>query len=87
MLVECGFSPMEAICAATGLAAQAMDLAQETGTIRPGLAADLVVVDGDPLQDISILSPVNSRIDMVIKGGRVVHQRARAGEGSAISPE
>jgi imidazolonepropionase-like amidohydrolase len=84
MLVEGGFSPMEAIVAATGLAADAMDLASEAGRIRPGLAADLVVVQGDPLQDVSILSSINSRIEMVVKGGRIVHQRCCAGEGSAI---
>lgn len=82
MLVACGLSPMEAIVTATGLAAEAMGLAQETGTIRPGLAADLVVVDADPLLDIRVLTPLKSRIDMVIKGGRIVQHRF-FGEGTS----
>ena len=87
MLVEGGFSPMEAIVAATGLAADAMGLTRETGTIQPGLAADLLLVDGDPLKDISVLAPFNSRIEMVVKGGRIVHRRSCAEEGSAIAAQ
>ncbi len=83
MLVECGFSPMEAIGAATGLAAEAMGLTRESGTIQAGLAADLLLVDGDPLKDISILTPLNSAIDLVIKGGGIVHRRRPAEEGPA----
>jgi imidazolonepropionase-like amidohydrolase len=83
MLVECGLSPMEAVVAATGLAAEAMGLARETGTIRPGLAADLVVVDGNPLEEIRLLSPLDPRIELVVKGGRIVH---RCGEdGPAVA--
>ena len=82
MLVECGYSPMEAVVSATGLAAEAMGVAHETGTVRPGLAADLVVVDGDPLKDISVLAPFNSRIEAVVKDGRVVRRGRGAEEGS-----
>ena len=74
MLVRSGLSNMEAIVAATGGAAEAMGLAEEVGTLRPGLAADLLVVDGDPLKDISVLAPFNSKIDMVIKDGQIVHR-------------
>lgn len=72
MLARCGLTNMEAIVAATGGAAEAMGLADKVGIIRPGLAADILVVDGDPLQDISVLAPFNSRIEMVIKDGRIV---------------
>lgn len=75
MLARSGLSNMEAIVAATGGAAEAMGLAEEVGTVRAGLAADLVVVDGNPLQDISVLAPFNSRIETVIKNGQIVHRR------------
>jgi imidazolonepropionase-like amidohydrolase len=74
MLSKCGLTNMEAIMAATGTAAEAMNLADQVGTITPGLRADLIVCDGDPLADISVLAPFNSRIDMVIKDGEIVQQ-------------
>lgn len=53
LYVQAGLSPLEAIRAATAVPARAMGLAQETGTIAPGLRADLIVVDGNPLDHIS----------------------------------
>lgn len=81
MLARYGYTNMEAIMAATGAAAEAMGLADKVGIIKPGLAADILVVDGDPLEDISLLSPQNSRIDMVIRDGRIVHHHLFAGNG------
>jgi imidazolonepropionase-like amidohydrolase len=57
-----------AIHAATGLAAEALGIGAETGTIAAGKAADLLVVDGDPSTDISALR----RISHVIRAGDVV---------------
>jgi len=48
MLSQCGFTNMETIVAATGLAAEAMRLAEVTGSLKPGLAADVLIVDGNP---------------------------------------
>jgi len=50
--VDAGFTPLEAITAATGTAAGFLYREQELGTLRPGLAADLVVLDQDPLKSI-----------------------------------
>ncbi|HSG47362.1 MAG TPA: amidohydrolase family protein, partial [Longimicrobiales bacterium] len=62
-----GQDPMEAITSATSLAAEEMGLWDVTGRIAPGLAADLVAVAGNPLEDPSaLLRPV-----FVMKGGRV----------------
>jgi imidazolonepropionase-like amidohydrolase len=58
LLVESGFTPLEAITAATGTAAEFLYRDQELGTLRPGLAADLVVLDGDPLKDIRAIRSV-----------------------------
>jgi imidazolonepropionase-like amidohydrolase len=52
----------------TGLAAEAVGLADDIGTLEPGKRADLVVVDGDPLSDITAMQ----RIHTVIKGGEVL---------------
>jgi imidazolonepropionase-like amidohydrolase len=53
---------------ATGLAAEALGMAEVIGTLTPGKLADVVVVDGDPLTDITAMQ----RIHTVIKGGQVV---------------
>lgn len=73
MLEECGWSPMEAIVAGTGLAAEAMRLAQVTGSLTPGLQADLLVIDGNPLENLKILTHLEPKIETVIKGGKIVH--------------
>ncbi|HSF29171.1 MAG TPA: amidohydrolase family protein [Candidatus Tectomicrobia bacterium] len=53
---------------ATGLAAEAVGMADDIGTLAPGKLADLIVVDGDPLTDISAMQ----RLHIVVKGGEVV---------------
>jgi imidazolonepropionase-like amidohydrolase len=52
LYVEAGFSPLEAIRAATAVPAQVMGMSDEAGTIEAGKRADLVVLDRDPLLDI-----------------------------------
>jgi imidazolonepropionase-like amidohydrolase len=66
---------MEAIVAATKIGAEVLDMADQIGTIKEGKVADLLVVDGDPLADITILQDL-SRIKKVIKGGQIVVERA-----------
>ena len=69
LMVEGGMSPMEAIVATTRSAAELMGLEDELGTIEPGKRADLVVLDGDPL-DVGTLA---ERVDAVYQDGvRVV---------------
>ena len=66
-----GFTPMEAIVAATKLNAITVDLAGQIGTIEPGTLADVLVVDGDPLADISVLQDLR-KILVVMKAGELV---------------
>src|SRR6478752_5124321 len=68
-----GFSPMEAIVAATRDGGALMGLGDELGQIRPGYLADLLLVDGDPLADVSILED-RTRLIAIMKGG-VLHKR------------
>lgn len=71
LLVEhCSFSPLEAIVAATGNGAKACFVNHLTGTLEVGKSADLLVVDGDPLEDISLLRDKN-RIRLVMLEGHV----------------
>ena len=67
---------MEGITAATANAALALGL-PDVGTIRPGAAADLVLVDGDPSADIRLLTE-RERIWLVLVAGRPVAGRALA---------
>jgi imidazolonepropionase-like amidohydrolase len=53
LLVESGFTPLEALTAATGTAAGFLYRSDELGTLRPGRQADLVVCRGNPALDIS----------------------------------
>ena len=64
---ELGLSPMQAIQSATGVAAEIMGWEDQVGTIRPGLLADILVVEGNPLQDLGTLKNAT----MVIKGGQI----------------
>ncbi len=58
LLVACGMSPLAAIQAATGRAARAIGVSNTTGTVAPGKHADLLVVCGNPLQNMSLLRNV-----------------------------
>jgi imidazolonepropionase-like amidohydrolase len=64
-----GLTPMETIVCATKNNAEVLDMSDKIGTLEPGKLADLIVVDGDPLQDISILQDLQN-ILMVYKGGK-----------------
>jgi imidazolonepropionase-like amidohydrolase len=69
--VKDGATPRQALLAATRDAAELCGVGAELGTIQPGKLADLIVVDGDPLQDISNLR----RLRFVFKEGRLVSDR------------
>ena len=70
LLVEYGMSARDAVIAATSGNAQILGLDDSRGSIRVGLLADLIAVDGDPTTAISALRNVR----MVMKGGALVHQ-------------
>jgi imidazolonepropionase-like amidohydrolase len=73
-LVEAGLSPMQALRAGTGVAAECLGWQGDVGTVAAGRLADLVAVDGDPLRDIAILQKPE-RIKLVWKGGRICVDR------------
>ena len=63
-----GFTPMEALVAATKWGGQIMGMGNELGQVREGFLADLLLVDGDPLADLSILED-RARLLAIIKDG------------------
>jgi imidazolonepropionase-like amidohydrolase len=65
-----GFTPAEALRAATQYGGQVMDMGDELGQVREGYLADLVLVDGDPLDDIRILQD-RDRLAAIMKDGRL----------------
>ena len=69
-LVSCGLTPMEAIVAATRNNAHAYRRLDDLGTIEPGKRADLLVVTGNPAEDVSILYEAGN-INLVMKDGVV----------------
>jgi imidazolonepropionase-like amidohydrolase len=64
--------PMDAIVSLTSMSAEAMRLKDTIGAVAPGLQADLVAVDGDPLTDITALR----RVVFVMRGGKIYREPA-----------
>jgi imidazolonepropionase-like amidohydrolase len=72
-VLDCGVDPMAAMVSANSLGAEALGLADRIGSIAPGLQADIIALDGDPLQDITAVR----RVVFVMKGGVVYKNAAR----------
>jgi imidazolonepropionase-like amidohydrolase len=68
MMVDYGMKPLEVLKSATSINAKVFGLSAELGAIRPGLLADLLIVEGRPDQQISDLR----KIRLVMKGGVIV---------------
>jgi imidazolonepropionase-like amidohydrolase len=73
-----GYTPREALLAATRDAGALVDFGGKVGTLEAGKYADLVVVDGDPLADITVLQDLD-RIRTVMQGGRIFHSTLPSG--------
>ncbi|KAF8553044.1 dipeptidase [Imleria badia] len=66
-----GYTPMEAILSATALGGEIMLHPHELGKVQPGYYADLILVDGNPLEDISVLTPTNGKLDVIMINGQI----------------
>jgi imidazolonepropionase-like amidohydrolase len=79
LMVEAGMTTSRALVSATSTAAYALGLDDLIGTVEPGKLADLVVVDGDPLEDIGVLVD-KDWIHLVVQSGHPV-------AGAAMEPK
>lgn len=68
-LAEQGYSPLEALEAGTSVAAKVLGMEKDFGTVEVGKVADLVLVKGNPLDDMKVLL---TSVAVVMQGGRVV---------------
>ena len=64
-------TPAEIIDSATRIGARLCKLDGEVGVIAPGARADMIVIDGDPFADVTILGKPDAHLTAVIKSGRV----------------
>jgi imidazolonepropionase-like amidohydrolase len=76
-----GQDPMAAIVSMTSLSAESLGLKAKIGSIAPGMEADIVATDGDPLRDVGAVR----RVVFVMKGGRV-YENLAPGAKAAFSP-
>jgi imidazolonepropionase-like amidohydrolase len=64
---DCGVDPVAAMTSASSLGAEALGMANQIGSIAPGMQADIIALDGDPMKDITAVR----RVVFVMKGGIV----------------
>jgi imidazolonepropionase-like amidohydrolase len=69
-MVQAGMTPMQSIVASTKMGAQVLGMGDVLGTLEPGRLADLILIDGDPLADISVVADPQ-RVRLVMKDGVV----------------
>ena len=70
--MQAGEDPMDALVAANSRAAESLNMQNEIGSIAPGMQADIIAVDGDPIKDITAVR----RVVFVMKGGKVYRNEA-----------
>jgi imidazolonepropionase-like amidohydrolase len=80
LLVNYGLTPLQAVTAATSTNARMLHWQDRVGSVRPGLLADLIAVDGDPTADISAVR----RVRFVMKDGAVALPLSDTQPGQAL---
>ncbi|HUR89800.1 MAG TPA: amidohydrolase family protein [Ramlibacter sp.] len=71
------FSPLELLRQATSIPAAMMMMDGQIGCVAPGASADLLVVDGDPLKDISLLAADGANLRTIMRAGELVKNELR----------
>jgi len=70
MMVDYGMKPLEVLKSATSVNAAFFGYANKIGSIKPGLLADIIAVDGDPSVDIKAIRAIR----LIIKGGKLIKE-------------
>lgn len=70
LMVNAGMKPRDALVSATARGAELMGWGDRMGQVKPGFWADLILVDGNPLEDVKVLQDKRN-IKLVIKGGEI----------------
>ncbi len=66
------FTPLEILRQATSIGAEILQQTDRLGCVKPGAYADLIVVDGDPLEDIGLLAQSGARLPLIMRAGELV---------------
>lgn len=66
------FEPIEILRQATSTSAEILNRAGELGCIAPGAAADLIVVNGDPLEDVELLAAHGRNLNLIMRDGEII---------------
>jgi imidazolonepropionase-like amidohydrolase len=69
------FSPLEILRQATSMNAELMQYGDKLGCVKPGAYADLIVVDGDPLKNIELLSDCGRHLPLIMRAGELVRNQ------------
>lgn len=70
LMVNAGMKPRDALVSATARGAELMGWGDRMGQVKPGFWADLILVDGNPLEDVKVLQDKRN-IKLVVKGGEI----------------
>ncbi len=81
LMVKAGMTPLQAIQSATVTAASLLQIDSRAGQIAPGMWADLIGVEGDPLVDVSVLE----KVQVVIKNGEIIKHSSRRPTDPALA--
>jgi imidazolonepropionase-like amidohydrolase len=77
-------SPFEVLHSATAVNAELVQRQEDLGCVKQGAVADLIVVDGNPLEDLSVFWKERNPIWLVMKDGRIVH--SASGQPGTVTP-
>jgi imidazolonepropionase-like amidohydrolase len=74
-------SPLEILRSATSVNAEIIGQAERIGRVAPGLLADLIVVDGNPLEEVSLFDEAGTHVPLVMKDGKILKDELGSGVG------
>ncbi len=83
LMVEAGLTPMQSIVASTSNAAHALGLQREIGTVEVGKCADLLVIGGNPLDDIAVVTRKEC-LRLVMHKGQIVTAEPQSAAAQAL---